>query len=94
MPKIAKGSRYEYSLVDFVQLKENEELLPIVFYQFPGIGRLTYSYHTYTQGERLDQISTKYYKKPGFWWAITQANPEITDILNIEPGTVIRIPNA
>jgi hypothetical protein len=94
MPKIAKGSRYEYSVVDFVQLKENEELLPIVFYQFPNIGRLSYSYHVYTQGERLDQISNKYYKKPGFWWVITQANPEVTDILNITPGTVLRIPSA
>jgi hypothetical protein len=94
MPKIAKGSRYEYSLVDFVQIKQAGELLPIVFYQFPDIGRVSYSYHVYTQGERLDQISTKYYKKPGFWWAIAQVNPDIKDILNITPGTVIKIPNA
>ena len=93
MPIIPKNSRYEYTTFDFIQLKPNGEFKPVAFYQFPSIGRLTYLYHTYVQGERLDELAVKYYKNPTLWWRITQVNPEIGDIFNITPGTKIRIPN-
>jgi hypothetical protein len=93
MAIIPKGSRYENTAFDFIQLEEKGDLVPVAFYQFPTIGLLTYSYHTYQEGERLDQLAVKYFKNPGLWWIITQVNPEVTDILNIAPGTKLRIPS-
>lgn len=90
---IYKGSRYEYSTVDFVSTVLNGAANPIVFYQFTNLGKVTYYEHIYTEGERLDQIANRYYRNPGYWWIIPEFNPEITDFMNITPGTTIRIPN-
>lgn len=90
---IFKGSRYEYSLIDYVATKENESEKPIVFYSSIGYGLVSYYTHTYIQGERLDQISDMYYQTPERWWLIAEYNPEVSDFLNIEPGTLLRIPN-
>lgn len=93
MAIIPKGSRYENTDFDFIQLEEKGDFVPVAFYQFPNIGLISYLYHTYQEGERLDQLAVKYFKNPGLWWIITQVNPEVTDILNIAPGTKLRIPS-
>ena len=90
---IYKGSRYEYSTVDFVSTTLNGSSNPIVFYQFTQLGKITYYEHVYTEGERLDQIASRYYRNPNYWWIIPEFNPSITDFMNITPGTIIRIPN-
>lgn len=87
-----KGSRYEYSTVDYVATEVNGSENPIVFYSISSFDKASYYEHQYVLGERLDQISTKYYKNPGYWWIIPEFNPEITDFTNIAPGTVLRIP--
>lgn len=89
---IKKGSRYEFSTVDFLPLKTDESLSPVVFYEFPGDSLISYYEHTYVAGERLDQISQQYYNKPDLWWLIADYNPQITDILNIPTGSVLRVP--
>lgn len=90
---IYKGSRYEYSTIDFFKVKTNGDSNPVVFYKFSPLGVVEYWSHTYMQGERLDQIANQYYNRPGFWWLIPEYNPEIEDFNNIDPGTVLRIPN-
>ena len=90
---IYKGSRYEYSTVDYFSPKIDQEDNVVVFYEFSELGLVEYWEHIYVQGERLDQIAYKYYKRPGYWWIIPEFNPSITDILNIAPGTTLRIPN-
>lgn len=90
---IYKGSRYEYSDIDFFKTTYTGSNDPVVFYKFSNLGYVQYWVHTYSQGERLDQIATQYYKRPEFWWLIPEYNPEIVDFLNIEPGTQLRIPN-
>jgi hypothetical protein len=90
---IYKGSRYEYSTIDFVSTTINGPLNPIVFYQFSSLGNLNYYEHVYLEGERLDQLAQTYYKNPQYWWIIPEFNPQIADFNNITPGTVIRIPN-
>jgi hypothetical protein len=35
----------------------------------------------------------KFYGKPGYWWIIMEANPEVEDLQNIAPGTLLRIPS-
>jgi hypothetical protein len=90
---IYKGSRYEYSTIDFVSKTINGQANPIVFYNFTALGRVTYIEHQYLNGERLDQIAFKYYKDPAFWWIILEFNPQVTDFTAILVGTVLKIPN-
>lgn len=90
---IYKGSRYEYSTIDYFTASPNGANTPIVFYEMIGASTLTYRLHTYIQGERLDQLAVKYFKSAISWWLIPEFNPEIIDFNNIEPGTVLRIPN-
>lgn len=89
---IFKGSRYEYSTIDFIATDPNGGSYPIVFYKFSDLGLINYYEHVYVQGERLDQIAQKYYQRPAFWWYIIEYNPQIKDFLNIQPGTIIRVP--
>ena len=88
---IYKGSRYEYSTIDFVSTKVGGDAKPIVFYTLTPLGTITYREHTYTLGERLDQLSTKYYGNPENWWIISEFNPEV-DFTAIPSGYVLRIP--
>lgn len=90
---IYKGSRYEYSTIDFLSTTPGGSAYPTVQYQFTNGGYMKYYEHTYIAGERLDQISSKYYQTPGFWWSFMESNPQITDLNNIPAGTVLRIPN-
>jgi hypothetical protein len=90
---IYKGSRYEYSTIDFVSKTINGQANPIVFYYFTLLGNVTYIEHTYIKGERLDQIAFTYYKDPTFWWIIPEFNPQVTDFTAIPVGTVLKIPN-
>lgn len=90
---IYKGSRYEYSTIDFFKVNADGDSNPVVFYQFSPLGLIQYWTHTYVSGERLEQIAMQYYKRPEFWWLIAEYNPELEDFLNIEPGTKLRIPN-
>lgn len=90
---IYKGSRYEYSTIDYFTTMLNGPEKPVVFYTFSNLGLTNYWEHVYVQGERLDEIAFKYYNRPEYWWIIPEYNPELTDLNNITPGTVLRIPN-
>ena len=90
---IFQGSRYEYSVVDFVSVDTDADANAVVFYNFEDLGVLSYVEHTYVQGERLDVIANRYYRRPDLWWIILDANPQIKDPLVIKPGTTLRIPN-
>lgn len=90
---IYKGSRYEYSTIDFFKTTVDGASNPVVFYELSSLGFVQYWTHIYVQGERLDQIAHHYYGRSKFWWLIPEYNPEIEDFNNIEPGTPLRIPN-
>jgi nucleoid-associated protein YgaU len=89
---IYQSSRYYNQLIDYIALYENADELPIVFYEFDNPGTTTWVEHIYSQGERLDQLSFKYYGRPDFWWVIPEYNQAIEDFNNIPAGTVLRIP--
>jgi hypothetical protein len=40
-------------------------------------------HHTVEETDRLDNLAYKYYKKPGKWWQICDANPEILSPLTL-----------
>jgi len=86
------GSRYENSTVDFLAYRSTEAAAPVVFYQFPEIGEITYSEYTWQEGDRMDQVASKFYRYPELWWLVAQNNPQIDDHQKIPAGTVLRIP--
>ena len=89
---IYQNSRYYNQLIDYFSFYPDSDEYPIVFYAFDNPGITTWIEHIYEQGERLDQISFKYYNRPDFWWVIPEYNQSIEDFNNIQPGTVLRIP--
>lgn len=88
---IYRGSRYENSVVDFVSTRSDGDALPIVFYEFSQQGLVPYLEYTVVEGERLDQIADKFYKRASLWWLIPEFNPQIKDTLDVPAGTVLRI---
>lgn len=91
---IVSGSRYETSIVDYFKKDENGATYPIVFYAFDSLSNISFSTHTFIEGETLQGLSSQYYGRPNLWWVIAEYNPELTDFINIPSGTEIRIPNA
>lgn len=90
---IFQGSRYEYSTVDFFAVQPYGNENPVVFYEFPIMDTFAYREYTWVQGDRLDNISYKFYQRPDLYWHILNANPKIVDPADIEAGTVLKIPN-
>jgi nucleoid-associated protein YgaU len=91
--KIKVGSRYYTSDIDYIQLTEKGNQLPIVGYSFGNLGKIKYQTHVFVEGDRLDAIAFHYYNKPSLWWLIAQFNPKVVNINNITPGTELIIPN-
>lgn len=92
---IKRTSRYYDG--PLAQLKnEKKNIYEIAVYRkFPESINTNFVEHTYVEGETLSQIAAQYnnYGTATYWWKIMEINPEITDPFNIEPGTVIRVPN-
>lgn len=61
---------------------------------FPVSRLITYTFYRMVDGERIDTIAYDFYGRGDLWWKIADANPEILDWMDVEPGTVIRVPNA
>ena len=93
MSDLYVSSRYYFSPIDFLQVETGGEVKPIVFYEFDQLKNKSYTIHTVVYGDRLDQLSYKYFNRPDMWWAIIEYNPEIRDFFNLTPGTYLRIPN-
>lgn len=89
---INQTSRYYIQLIDYIAFAPEGDNYPVVFYEFDSPGKLTWYEHSYSEGERLDQIAEKYYKRPDLWWLIPEYNPVIEDFTAIAPGTILRIP--
>ena len=56
-------------------------------------GILDYYTHTLAAGERLDQLSYKYYNDASYWWVIAAAS-RIGWGLQVPEGTMIIIPKS
>lgn len=91
---IHSGSRYEDSIVDYFRKEEYGQSLPTTIYQFDPLTDISFTFHKYAVGETLQGIALEYYRNPSLWWTIAEYNPEITDLLHIPSGTVLRLPHA
>ncbi len=61
---------------------------------FPKSRLITYTYYRVVGGERVDTIARDFYGVAEYWWKIANANPEIMDWIDLEPGTILRVPDA
>lgn len=93
MSDIYASSRYYNSTVDFISFARNSDIYPFIIYQPDVLVNISYKVHVVIEGERLDQLSFRYFNRPDMWWAIVEYNPEIRDFFNIPAGTLLRIPN-
>jgi hypothetical protein len=64
-----------------------------VFRNWPTYSE-NFSIYQWVEDDRLDNISLKFLGDPTLWWQILDINPEIVNPINIQPGTLLRIPNA
>jgi phage tail protein X len=90
---IATDSRYVTATITTAVGPDNEtrqEMRPA----FPRSRVITYTFYRVVDGERVDTIARDFYGNAQLWWMIADANPEIFDWLDIDPGTILRIPNA
>jgi hypothetical protein len=49
-------------------------------------------FHTVVEGDRIDLLAYKYFGRVELWWIICDYN-DIFFPLDIEPGTVLRLPS-
>ena len=85
---IGKNSRYATSIL---YLDGSEEFLgtrPMI----DTSPRHDDRFHTVTDGERLDILAHRYLGGADLWWIICDYN-DIFFPLELEPGTVLRIPS-
>jgi hypothetical protein len=86
------GSRYETSVVDFITYRTNIGPVPVVFYEFNDIGKLKYFEYRWQDGDRIDELASRFLTYPENWWAIAEVNPEIKDFTSVPVGAKLRIP--
>jgi hypothetical protein len=60
---------------------------------FPDATSTFYTY-VWLYWDMLDILAQRLYNTSDAWTLIMDYNPEITDALNIAPGTQLRMPNA
>lgn len=58
----------------------------------PQVTVFQYTFYTVTFADRIDNIANSFLGNPTLWYKIAQVNPQIMNWLNLQPGTVIRIP--
>ena len=89
---IFSDSRYADGVVYKAQDSRSDTYETGVSRLFPQVNTDYYLY-IWKEGDRIDSLAYNLVGNPFDWWHIMDANPEITDPMNIKPGTSIRIPN-
>ena len=88
---IYEGSRYERAMVVPVQGSDGvhrSTILPAL--GVPEIGE--YTAYRAAAGDRMDLLAATAYGDPEMWWCIADANPQLSFVDELAPGTVLRIP--
>ena len=89
---IREGSRYQTGTL--VQVADSTGVYHrTIFRSVSPQTSQSYTTYVWQDGDRLDALAAKKLNDSELWWMLLDVNPEITDPLSIEAGTVIRIPN-
>lgn len=87
-----RGSRYYTAIPQQIINKTNDSYTTAIYRVFPGTVKISYIDYTWVDGDTLDYLAAAFLGSPKLWWQIMDINPAITDPMDIEPGTIIRIP--
>lgn len=90
---ISATSRYVNSTLVTVQKSDGKDVVVITPSE-PTSYTFAYTFYVTNGADRIDNIATAYYGDPTLWWRIGDANPQMMNWLNLDPATIIRVPNA
>lgn len=90
---ISTDSRYVSAVIDTAEGPAGDTRQEMRV-PFPRSRQLSYTEYRMTAGDRVDTVAYDFYGNAQFWWMIANANPEIIDWLDVDPGMIIRVPNA
>jgi len=51
------------------------------------------AFYEWVETDRIDIVASRFFGDSTYWWKIMDFNPEIQNPMEIEPGTILRIPN-
>jgi len=86
---ILSGSRYMGQPVLSVPTPDGQS---VAVFGPPNQGLPTFVFYTVSVGDRFDNLASRLYGIPDYWWKIADANPEIFYPDGLVPGAIIRIP--
>jgi nucleoid-associated protein YgaU len=89
---IERVSRYNNGTLAQIAYQHTKSYQITVYRAWPSFATATFTTYTWKYGDSLANLADRYCGGPKYWWEIMDLNPEITHPLQIEPGTVIRIP--
>jgi len=89
---ITRTSRYYDGPIAQLQDKGDNQYELSVFRKFPTDQPITYITYMWKDRDEVALVANAFKFPPKFWWKIADINPEILDVFNIAPGTIIRIP--
>jgi hypothetical protein len=89
---VYRDSRYDDGDAQQIKNKTTGAYAWTVYREFPGSRTITYIDYTWVDGDRLDYLAAVYLRDSTLWWQILDINPGLPDALEIEPGTIIRVP--
>lgn len=90
---IANDSRYVTATIT-TSIGADEETRQEMRPAFPKARIISYTYYRVVEADRVDTIARDFYGNAQLWWMIADGNPEIIDWFELDPGTIIRVPNA
>lgn len=88
---IYSSSRYAGDALALVTDNQGETRNTILMPQ-PKAVRFQFLTYNWTQFDRIDLLSYRFFGNATLWWKIANANPEILYWDAVTPGTTIRIP--
>ena len=90
---ILVGSRYAYGFLGASQVFRDDDINTYVFKmpREPLTGR--YKQRIVVEGDRLESLAYEYYQDATQWWRLADINPDLEDLINLVPGSVLRVPH-
>lgn len=91
---ISQRSRYVNSTVAKRPTRVPGKAARAIITRAPGVKAFNFTYYRIRDIDRIDGLARYFFGDETAWWIIANANPEILMWDEIEPGTIIRIPDA
>lgn len=89
---VSVDSRYAQSSID--KLTTTRGLVFTIVSSAQVDFAVVYTSYIWEQGDRIDLLADLHYGNVTKWFLIGDANPEVMDWSDVDPGTIIRIPTS